>query len=131
MDSPRQTLSQPLRALLLGLGVSVFAPSALYGCASGGSEQPTYTPPTYYKPGASLSRVSCTCLACVSASACEGRAPMARDEMGCEDGFSMQQSTRFEATVSSCQPSCFKRNWSVPQEVECDDRRPDDCCADY
>ena len=38
---------------------------------------------------------------------------------------------RFEATVKSCQPSCFKRNWSVPEQLECDDHRPDDCCADY
>lgn len=109
---------------------ALLALAGVGACSPGSSEQPSFTPPTYYKPGVALARVSCSCLACVSAGACEGRAPMARDENGCEDGFQMTQSTRFEATVKSCQPSCFKRNWSVPDTKECADLLPDDCCPD-
>ncbi len=135
--APRRSTQPVIRGVMARVAITAItaitagaAVATLSACSPGSSEQPTFTPPSYFKPGVALSRISCSCLACVSAGACEGRAPMARDEQGCQDGFQMQQSTRFEATVSSCQPSCFKRNWSVPESKECSDLLPDDCCPD-
>ncbi|MBX3185056.1 MAG: hypothetical protein KF915_20705 [Polyangiaceae bacterium] len=116
----------PFSKLLACLGVWQVT---YLGCAEG-APPPALEPPSYTRPGVALSRESCSCLACVTAGACEGRAPLARDEQDCVDGFSFEQSTRMEAVVTSCQPSCFQRTWSVPAEVPCARYQPDDCCPE-
>lgn len=103
----------------------------LWACASSAGTEHKYETPTYTKPGASLSKVACSCLACVSMDACYGMAPPGKEELGCEDGFRMEQTTRFEANVKPCKPSCFRRSWSVGTHQRCLDKRPEDCCPDY
>jgi hypothetical protein len=93
------------------------------------------------KPGSSISHTQlCECLSCEPKACCAGADetqddcdPDAIEERATEDGvsidFSAEEAAQCGIAIRTCTSQCAKKVWRVPLEVECDTRRPEDCCG--
>jgi hypothetical protein len=88
-------------------------------------------PPTYTKPGASISHTKlCGCTSCSPASCCQGtdEGAGASDE-GCGENYDFSNGKDCGLSVGSCTTRCFREVWRVRDSEACDAKRPPTCCG--